>query len=279
MGRVIVFGSLSQDLHLHVERHPRTGETVMSSDIDHRFGGKGANQAVAAARAGATSVFIGKVGDDPQGREYLRRLAAYGVDTSRMEVVEGAPTGTAIIYNDASGENMIVVAPGANHRVAEDDVSRLDDLTADDVLLMPLELRHDVVVAAVGAARRRGARVVLNLAPFAPLPADVLAQCDPVVVNEHEGALLAGEGVEVPSLLVTLGTAGSRWGDVEVPAVPVPAVEDTTGAGDAYCGTLAARLALGEDRRAAMEAAAEAAARCVQHPGAQPPLEGDAGGS
>src|SRR5699024_8988993 len=105
MGRVIVFGSLSQDLHLPMERHPLTWHTVMSRDIEYRFGGKGANQAVAAARAGVGSVFIGKVGDDPQGHEYLERLQAFGVDTSLMEVVPGVPTGTAIIYNDKHGEN------------------------------------------------------------------------------------------------------------------------------------------------------------------------------
>jgi ribokinase len=270
MGRVIVFGSLSQDLHLHMERHPRTGETVMSGDIQYRFGGKGANQAVAAVRAGAESIFVGKVGDDPQGHQYLERLAAFGVDTSRMEVVPGVPTGTAIIYNDREGENMIVVAPGANHSVGLEDVRALDDLGPGDVLLMPLELRHDVVTAAVEAAAGRGARVILNLAPFAPLPGEVLALCDPVVVNEHEAALLEEAGITAPSVLQTLGVRGSRWGDVEVPAVPVTPV-DTTGAGDAYCGTLAARLSQGDSPADAMRAASEAAARNVQHDGAQPP--------
>jgi ribokinase len=271
MGRVIVFGSLSQDLHLHMERHPGTGETVMSGDIEYRFGGKGANQAVAAVRAGAESLFVGKVGDDPQGREYLKRLASFGVDTSRMESVAGAPTGTAIIYNDREGENMIVVAPGANHHMGHADLAKLDDLGPGDVLLMPLELPLDVVAAAVELGAARGARVILNLAPFAPLPETVLALCDPVVVNEHEAELLAQAGIAAPSELQTLGTRGSRWGDVQVPAVPVTAV-DTTGAGDAYCGTLAARLSMGDDRETAMRAASDAAARCVQHPGAQPPL-------
>ncbi|WP_238335697.1 ribokinase [Serinicoccus kebangsaanensis] len=272
MGKVVVFGSLSQDLHLPMERHPSTGETVMSGDIEYRFGGKGANQAVAAARAGVTSVFVGKVGDDPQGHEYVRRLGAHGVDTSRMEIVEGAPTGTAIIYNDASGENMIVVAPGANHHVQLSDVDRLDDLTSDDVLLMPLELQHDVVAAAARRGSELGARVVLNLAPFAELPDDVLALCDPVVVNEHEAGLLSRAGITPRSLLTTLGAEGSRWGDLQVPAVPVTPV-DTTGAGDAFCGTLAAALCRGEGREAAMSLAAEAASACVLHHGAQPPLE------
>lgn len=275
MGKVVVFGSLSQDLHLPMVRHPHTGETVMSGDIEYRFGGKGANQAVAAARASAQSVFIGKVGDDPQGHEYVQRLRTFGVDTSQMEIVAGAPTGTAIIYVDQSGDNMIVVAPGANHHMGMEDVDRLDDLTSDDVLLMPLELRHEVVIAAARRGKERGARVILNLAPFAALPAEVLALCDPVVVNEHEASLLAQAGVETSSLLTTLGAAGSRWGDLHVPATQVTPV-DTTGAGDAFCGTLAAALCQGEDREMAMARASEAAAACVLHHGAQPPLDGDA---
>jgi ribokinase len=276
MGRVIVFGSLSQDLHLHMDRHPTTGETVMSGDIEYRFGGKGANQAVAAARAGAQSMFVGKVGDDPQGHEYVSRLGKFGVDTSRMEVVPGAPTGTAIIYNDATGENMIVVAPGANHHVTSADLAKLEDLQPGDVLLMPLELRHDVVTAAVRLAEAKGARVILNLAPYAPLDADVLAACDPVVVNQHEAELLRQAGIEPPSLLETLGLDGSRWDGQHVAATRVTVV-DTTGAGDAYCGTLAARLSLGESRVEAMEAASAAAARAVQHHGAQPSLDDEAG--
>jgi ribokinase len=271
MGRVIVFGSLSQDLHLHVERHPGTGETVMAGDIEYRFGGKGANQAIAAVLAGAEAVFVGKVGDDPQGREYRERLAAFGVDTSRLQVAAGAPTGTAIICNDRDGENMIVVAPGANHHVGPADLGTLDDLGPGDVLLMPLESPLDVVVAAVGIGAAKGARVILNLAPFAALPQNVLGLCDPVVVNEHEAELLERAGITAPSVLETLGIRGSRWGDVQVPSTPVTVV-DTTGAGDAYCGTLAARLSMGDDTETAMRAASEAAARCVQHPGAQPPL-------
>lgn len=269
MGKVVVFGSLSQDLHLHMDRHPHTGETVMSGDIEYRFGGKGANQAVAAALAGATSVFVGKVGEDSQGRAYLGRLNRFGVDTSRMDVVPDAPTGTALIYNDSAGDNMIVVAPGANHRMTLADVDKLADVGEGDVLLMPLELPLEVVGQAAAFARRQHARVILNLAPFAELPAEILQLCDPVVVNEHEAELLRQAGTRVPSLLVTLGAEGSRWGELEVPARPVSPV-DTTGAGDAYCGTLAARLCLGDSSEAAMAAASEAAARCVLHPGAQP---------
>ena len=271
MARVVVFGSLSQDLHLHMPRHPRTGETVLGGDIHYRFGGKGANQAVAAARAGAPALFIGKVGDDLAGHAYLERLAAYGVDASRTEVDPAAPTGTAIIYNDETGENMIVVAPGANRRMAMGDLAKLDDLDETDVLLMPLELDLDVICAAARHAAARGTRVVLNLAPYAALPPDILDLADPVVVNESEGNLLADSGVAPRSILATLGESGSRWGDLAVPTERVSVV-DTTGAGDAYCGTLAARLCLGDDPLAAMVAASAAASFCVTHAGAQPPL-------
>lgn len=271
MGKVVVFGSLNQDLHLSMDRHPSTGETVMSGDIKYLFGGKGANQAVAAALAGSGSMFIGKVGDDPQGHEYVRRLGAFGVDTSEMEIVAGVPTGTAVIYNDSSGENMIVVAPGANHRMGLADVDRLEVLTSDDVLLMPLELPLDVVSAAVRRGHERGARVVLNLAPFAALDPQVLALCDPVVVNEYEARLVREAKIEVPSLLTTLGAAGAHWAELQVPAPAVTPV-DTTGAGDSFCGTLAAALVLGADRETAMRRATEAAAACVLHHGAQPPL-------
>ncbi len=270
-GTVVVFGSLSQDMHLRMPRYPRSGETVMSGDIDYRFGGKGANQAVAAARAGATSVFIGKVGDDPQGREYVSRLRRFGVDTSKMEVVAGVPTGTAIIYVDDAGENMIVVAPGANHRMSHFDLAKLDDYGAGDVLLMPLELPLDVVVTAARKVAGQGMRVIINLAPYAELPSDVLQLCDPVIANEHEAHLLSESGTAARSLLVTLGAEGSRWGEHEVAAVTLVPV-DTTGAGDAYCGTLAARLALGDPPEQAMTAASRAAAECVLHQGAQPDL-------
>jgi ribokinase len=273
-GTVVVFGSLSQDLHLGMSRHPRSGETVMSGDIEYRFGGKGANQAIAAAAAGAASVFIGKVGDDPHGREYVDRLGRFGVDTSTMEIVPGSPTGTAIIYLDSSGENMIVVAPGANFRMGHDDLAKLAGFGAGDVLLMPLELPLHLVAAAARQAAGQGMRVILNLAPYAELPADVLALCDPVIANEHEAELLDASGTSAESLLVTLGANGSRWGEHEVAAVTVQPV-DTTGAGDAYCGTLAARLALGEKPEQAMTAASRAAADCVLHHGAQPDLATD----
>lgn len=278
MGRVIVFGSLSQDMHLDMPRHPKSGETLIGSDIDYKFGGKGANQAVAAALAGAESIFIGKVGDDGAGHAYLDRLARFGVDTSRMEIVPDAPTGIALIYINAEGENMIVISPGANSKMVLADVEKLSDLGEGDILLMPLETPLDVVAAAAERAHRQGARVILNLAPYADMPLATLEQADPVVVNEHEQALMEEAGGHADSLLVTLGPEGARWGDLVVPGTPVRVV-DTTGAGDCYCGTLAARLAAGDDNETAMRAASEAAARNVGHSGAQPPLPDELGES
>ncbi|PWJ52727.1 ribokinase [Quadrisphaera granulorum] len=275
MSKVVVLGSVNLDLHLQVERHPRGGETLLAGDLERRFGGKGGNQAVASAGAGAPTSLVGAVGDDEPGREYRRRLEAFGVDVAALREASGVATGTAVICVDARGENTIVVAPGANHRVTRDDLAALDGLAPGDVLLAQLELPLDVVAEGVRRAVARGARVVLNLAPFAQLPADVLALADPVVVNEHEAELLheqlGDDDAAPPSLLVTLGAAGSRWGELEVPGQPVAHVVDTTGAGDSFCGVLAARLAAGDDRRAAVEAATAAAALTVQHDGAQPP--------
>ncbi|TNM69475.1 ribokinase [Streptomyces sp. NP160] len=276
-GRVVVLGSVNLDLHLQVERHPRGGETLLAADLERRFGGKGGNQAVAAAHAGATTSVVGAVGDDEPGREYRRRLGAFGVDAGALREVPGAPTGTAVICVDADGENTIVVAPGANHRVSTEDLVALDGLTERDVLLAQLELPLDVVAEGVRRAAAAGARVVLNLAPFAVLEPGVLELADPVVVNEHEAEQLRAAGAEPPSLLVTLGAAGSRWDGLEVPGQRVEHVVDTTGAGDSFCGVLAARLAAGDDRRAAVEAATTAAALTVQHEGAQPAAPGAAG--
>ncbi len=271
MGRLVVLGSASQDLHLEMPRHPHTGETVLSGDIEYRFGGKGGNQSVAGARAGVECAFVGRLGDDAPGREYIRRLEAYGVDTSHITLDASAPTGTAIIYINDERDNMIVVAPGANSLVGEHELGALDGLSAGDVLLMPLEIPLDIVERAAVTAKGHGATVVINMAPYAAVSAHTLENTDLVIVNEHEDALMREDGLQPADVLVTLGAEGSRWGDVVVPAERVTPL-DTTGAGDAYCGTLAACLARGDSRQEAMQAATRAAAANVQHHGAQPPL-------
>ncbi|WP_210480499.1 PfkB family carbohydrate kinase [Naasia sp. SYSU D00948] len=270
MGRVVVVGSLNVDSVVTVERHPKPGETVLGGDLRTLWGGKGANQAVAAARAGAAVTMVGRVGDDAFGGRYVDRLRELGIDVTGVRVDPDGVTGHAAIAVAADGENTIIVSPGANGRVTVQDLAPVDALGDGDVLLAQLELDLGVVADAARRAARAGARVVLNLAPYADLPADVLALADPVVVNEHEGELLERAGLRPPSLLTTLGGDGARWGDLSVPAAPVERVVDTTGAGDAFCGALAAALAAGADREEALRAAAAAGAEAVGWVGAQP---------
>jgi ribokinase len=272
MGAVVVVGSLNIDSVVEVERHPQPGETLIGGDLVKHFGGKGANQAVAAARAGASVRFVGRVGDDVDGERYLARLAAFGVDTGSIIRTPGVATGHAAIAVSADGENTIIVSPGANGRVTTEDLAALSALGPDDVVLCSLEVSPEVVSEAVRLAHARGARSVVNLAPYVALPAEVLDLADPVVVNEHENAQLEADGLAPRSVLVTLGGEGSRWGDIEVAAGRVDRVIDTTGAGDCYCGTLAAALAAGASPAEAMRAASDAAATAVTWEGAQPAL-------
>lgn len=269
MSAVWVIGSANVDVVVRVARHPAPGETLLGSDPEIRFGGKGANQAVAAALAGADVRFVAAVGSDAEGEAYRERLAGFGVDVSALRTVPGA-TGRAFIAVADDGENTIIVSPGANAVVGEADLAALGGIGPGDVLLVQLEIDLAVVAEAVRRAHAAGARVVLNTAPYAALPAEVLALADPVVANESEAALLADAGLEPPQLLGTRGERGSAWGATEVPAAPVARVVDTTGAGDTYCGALAAAFAEGADRRSAMTRAAESAARAVEHEGAQP---------
>ncbi|MFB2599395.1 PfkB family carbohydrate kinase [Herbiconiux sp. P17] len=270
MGRVVVVGSLNIDSTVEVERHPQPGETLLGGDLVKHFGGKGANQAVAAARAGARVSFVGRVGDDADGDAYINRLAGYGIDTSHLSRTTGVSTGHAAIAVSADGENTIIVSPGANGRVTVGDLASLNELGAGDVLLGSLEIDTDVVAEAARIAAARGARVILNLAPYAGLPGDVLDLADPIVVNEHENEQLRADGYQPRSVLVTLGSKGSHWGEHTVPAGAVSVVVDTTGAGDCYCGTLAAGLAAGLTEPDAMQAASLAAAASVGWVGAQP---------
>jgi ribokinase len=270
-GRVVVLGALNADLVAHVPRHPRPGETVLAHDPLRRLaGGKGGNQAVAAAAAGAEVTMVGAVGDDPEGRAYLERLTRLGVDVNGVRVRTDLPTGRAWVTVDEAGDNVVVVHPGAN--ATDHDLGPLDRLRGGDVLLCQLEVPLGVVSAAVRRAASAGARVVVNAAPYAALPPETVAVADPLVVNEHEALALADSGAVPSSVLVTFGAAGCAWDGRHVTAVPVPAAEvvDTTGAGDAFCGALAAALAAGAGREDALRAAIAAGAAAVRHTGAQP---------
>lgn len=280
-GRVVVLGSLNVDEVWQVARLPRPGETVLALDSQRYAGGKGGNQAVAAARAGARVRMVAAVGADEAGAAYQKRLEAWGIEGALTVVAPGAAdvgevrTGRALITVDATGENAIVVDPGANGCLDESALDALADLGPGDVLLCQLEIPLGIVAAAVRQAAARGARVVVNCAPFAVLPAEVVAAADPLVCNETEAAAFADLGLLPGSWLVTFGAAGCSWDGEQyvAPLVPAAEVVDTTGAGDAFCGALAAALARGATRAEAVAAAQAAGAEAVRRRGAQPDPE------
>lgn len=270
---VVVVGSGNLDLVSQVERIPAPGETVLSTGFATHAGGKGNNQATAAARAGADTTFVGAFGDDEPGTRLRAGLAADGVTLLVRTVPE--PTGTALIAVSATGENSIVVNPGAN--------AALRDLTAEEraavagagIVLLQLEIPLETVVDAVHAAT---GTVVLNAAPAHPLPSAVLDEVDVLVVNEHEAALLGGPDhllTTVPALVITLGADGAlirtRADSTHVLGLPVDVV-DTTGAGDTFCGALAARLDEGAGLTEATRFATTAAALSVRRAGAVPAI-------
>ena len=271
MGRVLVLGSLNVDLVTSVERHPRPGETVLGDGLSRLAGGKGANQAVAARAAGVEVTMVGCVGADAGGVAYRKRLAGRGIDVAHVRTVSGEPTGTALIAVSDDAENAIIVVPGANAALDDREVEAVESLTVGDVLLLQLEVPLPVVCRAARRAAARGVRVVINIAPYAALPADVIALADPVIANEHEAVALAESGAVPGSLLVTYGANGTSWNGRTWSAQSVPRhqVLDTTGAGDAFCGALAAALALGHDESHAMDAALAAGASAVRRVGAQ----------
>ncbi|WP_405729933.1 ribokinase [Streptomyces sp. NBC_01537] len=280
---LLVVGSANADLVIGVDRRPAAGETVLGTDLVTHPGGKGANQAVAAARLGARTALLARVGDDAHGSLLSDSLRTAGVDTATL-LTGGAPTGVALITVDPSGDNSIVVSPGANGRLSPEDVRAADRLlTAARVVSLQLEIPLPTVVAVVETTH---ARVVLNPSPPAPLPVAVLAACDPLVVNEHEARFLLGEDAgETPedwasallalgprSVVVTLGAAGALVADqdgaVRIPSMRVRAV-DTTGAGDAFTGALAWRLGAGDDLETAARFAVRVGAAAVTKAGAQ----------
>ncbi|MEV6111172.1 ribokinase [Streptomyces sp. NPDC052109] len=283
---LLVVGSANADLVIDVERRPAAGETVLGGDLAVHPGGKGANQAVAAARLGAGTALLARVGDDAYGRLLLDSLHAAGVDTVGV-LVGGAPTGVALITVDPSGDNSIVVSPGANARLLPADIRTAASLfLASRVVSAQLEIPLETVVEVVRNLAP-GNRFVLNPSPPRPLPTEVLAACDPLIVNEHEARVILGEACvsEDPvdwarlllakgprSVVVTLGAEGALVCDdsgvTRVASVQVEAV-DTTGAGDAFTAALAWRLGTGADLPEAAAYAARVGAAAVTRRGAQ----------
>jgi ribokinase len=288
---LIVLGSANRDYTVVVERHPQPGETVLGGAVTTGTGGKGANQAAAAALAGAKPVFVGAVGTDSTGDDILADLAAAGVDVSYVLRARDQPTGVALITVTPDGENSIVVAPGANSTITPDWAARMvGGLAADgSVVLAQLEIPIGVVEAVADEVERRRGRFVLNLSPTAVVSPRLLGYADPLIVNETEASELSNSIIDSPrdaeivaarllagsrSVVLTLGGNGvvvaTADGVERIPAKHVPVV-DTTGAGDAFAGALAAALASGHDLSGAVRAGIVAGADAVQYVGAQPP--------
>jgi ribokinase len=289
--RVVVVGSVNIDLVVTAPVLPRPGETVLGHDFTQVPGGKGANQAIAAARAGGGTLLVGAIGSDAFGVTLRARLQASTVDTSLLRVRYGA-SGVALIVVDGEGENAIVVAPGANAALVDLTDAELAAIAGADVLLCQLEVPVETVLAAARAGRDAGTRVVLNATPFRPLPAELLGAVDLLVVSRIEATMMTGlpavdvdtgEAVDASILLdpllesvsrvvVTDGADGAWYGErsgtrVHVPAPVVEAV-DTTGAGDAFIGALAVAWGEGRDLVDAVRWASASGAAAVRRLGA-----------
>jgi ribokinase len=285
---IVVFGSTNLDQVGTVTRLPAPGETVAGGTFSMAPGGKGANQALAARRAGADVRHVSAVGDDAFADMALELLKSGGVDLSHMRKAEAA-TGIAMIFVDAEGENVIAILPGANGTVsAEDADTGLKELSANDTLLLQQEVPQSATRRALEIARQKGTRSVLNTAPFLPDTAEIAPLADIVVANETEFALLSGRPIEEldaamdewvkktgRTIVVTLGPDGARAvspeGKFSVPAYKVTPV-DTVGAGDTFCGYLAASLDAGLGLEQAMRRAAVAGSLACLNPGAQPAI-------
>jgi ribokinase len=292
MGRIVVLGSLNTDLVARVRHLPGPGETVLADQLQKFSGGKGGNQAAAAARLGAVVQMVGRVGGDPFGDDLIASLHNDGVDTSGIERDHDAPTGTALILVDPKGENVIAVAPGANANLGTSEVDRaLHAVGPTDLLVLQLEIPAGVVRQAIAGARRQGIPILLNAAPVREFDASGIEGVDILVANEPETSVLVGHAVTdvrsatdaarrlhergVGLAVITLGAAGSVFcqngqaGFVEPFAIEAV---DSTGAGDAFVGALAAALTSGIELRPALRYANAAGAGAASKAGAQTSL-------
>lgn len=289
--KVVVIGSANTDFVVQMEELPARGETVLGGKFLTARGGKGANQAVAAARLGAEVTFVARLGQDNLGREAAEAYHAEGIHTDTLVWDHEAPSGVALILVNKKGENMIAVAPGANGRLSPADIQAAEEaIRAADCVLLQLEIPMEAVQAAVALAHRHGKRVILNPAPAASLSPHLLKMVDVLTPNETEAKALAGvQGDAAPeviaiqlsqktgvrTIVMTLGFQGALVLDggqaSRVPAFRITPV-DTTAAGDAFNGALAVVLARGESIVEAARYGCAAGALSATRPGAQPSL-------
>jgi ribokinase len=286
-GKILVVGSLNMDLVVNAPRHPQMGETILGGTFATFPGGKGANQAVAAARMGSAVTMIGRVGQDGFGSELRASAVKDGIDMQHVKVDEREATGIAFITVDAAGRNTIVVASGANLALTPRELSAAQQAFSNaNVLVTQLESPLDTVSAAITLAVANNLRVVLNPAPAQTLSAEILSKVDYFIPNEREAMQVVGAetldsaieqllGMGVRNLIITLGEKGvlivTPAGRKEIPAYSVQAV-DTVAAGDAFVGAFATGLAEGMSTEQAAQLGNAAAAISVTRHGAQPSL-------
>jgi ribokinase len=287
MNKVLVVGSLNIDMVAAVNEIPKIGMTVLASNLEKFDGGKGANQAVASSKFGASTSIIGAVGNDEEGKALLERMQGVGVDVSGVKLKENEKTGTAWIAVDKKGENSIVVISGSNRTLCKKDIDSNEELFKEaDVVLLQLEIPIETVVYAIDKAKENGCIVILNPAPAVELDKDILSKLDFITPNESELDILVkcGDGISrlekaqmlidrgVENVVCTLGEEGvllvKKAGNIKFSAYPVNAV-DTTGAGDCFNGVLAAELANNKSIESAVKTAVKASSLSVTKKGAQ----------
>lgn len=265
MPKVIVVGSLNIDTVLMVDRHARVGETIFVKSLVTNPGGKGANQAVASARANAQTYLVGLTGNDAAGTRYRQHLHNCNVNIDHVGCVDGY-TGSAYIVVDSHGENTIIVDPGANRLVGEAQVEAVRQLARPgDIVTCMNEIPTEVIEEVIVVAHHAGATVVFNPSPWQPELLRLVDMADIVVANQYESQQV---GPENRSMAMTFGARGALWDGIFAPA---PAVEafDSTGAGDVFAGTLCAMLATGASKQDALTYAVHRASFSVTHQGAQ----------
>jgi ribokinase len=256
--KINILGSLNTDLVVHVLQFPKPGETLLGSDIEITMGGKGANQAVAAARMGAQVAMIGRVGNDSYGLAAVENLRQQQVDIQQVSVDPLAPSGMAFIMVNGNGDNSIIVSPGANGKMQEEDIKRAADLfTPESILICQLEISPAIVKAGMRFAKTRGAHIILNPSPALQADPKILKEADTLILNETEIFALTGnndiqDGLEtlqemgIKQIALTLGSRGcillAAGQQMNIPAHSVNVV-DTTGAGDAFIGAFSTALA------------------------------------
>ncbi|AJJ58702.1 ribokinase [Yersinia pseudotuberculosis] len=291
-GKLVVLGSINADHILNIEQFPRPGETVIGQQYNVAFGGKGANQAVAAGRSGADIAFIACVGDDDIGERVRQQLTADKIDTQPIEAIKGATTGVALIFVNSDGENVIGINAGANSAVTPEYLRRYQQQVIDaDALLMQLESPLDTVIAAAKLAKQHQTQVILNPAPARKLPDELLTLVDMITPNETEAERLTGIHIEqdddaakaaqilhdkgITTVIITLGSRGvwlSEQGKGKLVAGFKVNAVDTIAAGDTFNGALLTALLEGQSMDVAVRFAHAAAAIAVTRPGAQPSI-------